>query len=537
VDTWLAHWSRLSELVDEATNRYYYASTRNSNDAEAEAGFARFNEVIRPLVAEAEQVLKHRLLESGITPEGLGVVLKKMRVQAGIFRQNNLPLLAKDLQLAMEYYKIRSAETILWEGEQIPAIRVLSILEQPEREIRERAWKLRLDRWMEDIPAIDEIWRKMLTLRKQIAANAGEPDYRTYRWKQMVRIDYSPEDTERFHAAIEEVVVPVATRMYEKRRKRLGLESVRPWDANVDVFNAPPLKPFKTVDELIAKTAAVFRHVDPELAGFFDTMCREDLLDLDNRANKAPGGYSLPFEVVGRPVIFFSAVGVPLDVETMLHEGGHAFHTFEMARLPYFIQRGESNTPMEFMEVASTAMEMLGLPYLSLAHGGFYREDELARALYRKLEDQILFWPYMSVMDLFQHWVYLNIDEAMDVNACDRKWAELWQRFMPGLDCSGQEGADYIKVRWRIQGHLFDTPFYYIEYGLALLGAIQVWANALKDQTATVAQYRSALRLGGTRSLPELFTAAGARLAFDAETLRESVNLLEEQIAKIEDEL
>jgi oligoendopeptidase F len=323
-------------------------------------------------------------------------------------------------------------------------------------------------------------------------------------------------------------------RLYEKRRKRLGLDKLMPWDVNVDTFDAPPLRPFETTEELIAKTAAVFQHVDPELAAYFDIMCREDLLDLDNRPHKAPGGYSLPFEVSDRPVIFFSAVGVPLDVETMLHEGGHAFHTFEMAHLPYLMQRGESNTPMEFMEVASMGMEMLGLPYVGIEHGGFYNKNDMARALYRKLEDQILFWPYMSVMDLFQHWVYTHIDEAMDIAACDRVWADLWKRFMPGVDYSGPEGQSWVKTRWRIQGHLYDAPFYYVEYGLALLGAAQVWAGALKDQAAAVARYRSALRLGGTRSLPDLFEAAGAKLAFDAATLRESVTLLEDQMAGVE---
>lgn len=533
VDAWLADWNCLAELLDEAYTRLFIASTRDTSDKHVEARLEAFNQTIKENAAKAEQALKDKLLTSGLTPSGFDVPLAKMRLQAGIYRAENLPLLSEDLRLTNEYYKIRGAQTIEWDGERVPTVQVLKLLEESDRSVRERAFRLRLDAWRADFATIDDVWLKMLRLRRQVAENAGM-DYRAYRWKQMLRLDYTPDDALRFHDAIEEVVVPAAVRLYEKRRARLGLDRLEPWDLAVDQFNAPPLKPYDTIEDLTSRAAAIFRQVDPELADYFDIMRREDLLDLEPRLNKAPGGFMLPLEVVDRPFIFFSAAGTTLDVASILHEGGHAFHTFEMARQPYLVMRGELGTPMEFAEVASIGMELLALPYIDRAYGGYYTPEQLARARYRYFEEVIQFWPYMSVMDSYQHWVYLHLDEAEDIAACDAAWRACWDRFMKGVSWYGGGADDFVRARWRVQGHLYDSPFYYVEYGLAQLGAVQVWANSLKDHKAAVAQYRSALRLGGSRRLPDLYAAAGVRLAFDAATLRQAVDLIEEEMARAE---
>jgi oligoendopeptidase F len=297
----------------------------------------------------------------------------------------------------------------------------------------------------------------------------------------------------------------------------------------VDPLGRPPLRPFKDVAELEARCAAIFNKVDPQLGKYFDLMRRQKLLDLDNRKGKAPGGYCTAFEVVHLPFIFMNAVGIHDDVQTLLHEGGHSFHVFETAALPYTQQL---SVGMEFAEVASMGMELLSAPYLTTGQGGFYTEQEAARARIEHLEGNILFWPYMAVVDAFQHWVYENPQAAADPANCDAQWDAQWLRFMPGVDWTGLEQERM--TGWQRKLHIFQVPFYYIEYGLASLGASQVWRNAIRDQAGAVAAYRKALALGGTVPLPVLYETAGARFAMDAGVLREAVQLAEVTIAELE---
>ena len=273
----------------------------------------------------------------------------------------------------------------------------------------------------------------------------------------------------------------------------------------------------------------MFHRVDSRFGEYYDTMARESLLDLDNRKNKAPGGYCTSFPMSRRPFIFANAVGLPDDLQTMLHESGHAFHNFERYALPYTQQR---QVGLEFAEVASMSMELLAAPYLAAKDGGVYSEADAARAHIEHLEKNILFWPYMAVVDAFQHWVYENPADAADPSKCDAQWAAQWNRFMSGVDWSGLE--EEMKTGWQRKLHIHQVPFYYVEYGLAQLGAVQIWANALSDQAGAVASYRRALALGGTVLLPQLFAAAGAKFAFDAATLRKYVDLMERTIEKLE---
>ena len=345
----------------------------------------------------------------------------------------------------------------------------------------------------------------------------------------MLRFDYTPDDCIKFHDAIEQEVVPVANRIYEKRRYRLGVDSLRPWDLNVDPLGRQALQPFQTIDELVNGVSNIFKRVDPQLQAYFETMRQKGLLDLENRKGKAPGGYCNNYDMVRLPFIFENAVGLHADVATLLHEGGHAFHVFEEAPLPYYHQLPVGS---EFAEVASMGMELLSSPYLPASEGGFYSEKDAARALIEHLEEQVLFWPYMAVVDGFQHWAYTHMQEAANLENCDQQWAKLWQRFMVGVDWNGLD--DLMVTGWQRKQHIFEVPFYYVEYGMASLGAFQVWRNALKDQKAAVAAYRKALSLGGTVPLPKLYETAGARFAFDAQTIHEAVSLALETIEKLE---
>lgn len=529
VTEFLSDWSRLSECFMEIYNRLYVASTSNTADPAAQAAFKDFMDHLYPQAMQAEQVLKEKLLASGLQPQGFEIPLRNMRAEADLFRAENLPLLSEEQKLNNEYQRIISEQTVQWEGRELTVTQLHPIYYEIDRPRREKAWRLAAERQLADRQAINENWVRHLELRLKLAANAGRPDFRAYRWQQQLRFDYTPADCLSFHNAIATAVVPAALRIYERRRRAMGLDSLRPWDLNVDPASRPPLKPFKDVQELINKTHAIFQQVDPALGAHFGTMIREGLLDLENRKNKAPGAYCTDYSVIRRPFIFENAVGLHDDVQTLLHEGGHAMHVFESAALPYIHQL---NVPMEFAEVASMAMELLASPYLEEARGGFYTPAEAARARIEHLESGILFWPYMAVVDAFQHWVYENPQDALQPANCDAAWTEQWLHFMPGVDYSGFE--DVVATGWQRKLHIHEVPFYYVEYGLAQLGAVQVWRNALADQAGAVRSYRQALALGGNAPLPELYRTAGARLTFDAATLAEAVSLMESKIEELE---
>lgn len=527
--TWMADWSKMYNLITEWFSRLSVAITVDTTDQDAERRYERYLDEIYPHVNEWDQKLKEKFLASGLEPTGFDVPLRNMRTEAAIFRQENLPLESEELKLGTEFDKIIGAQTVEWEGKELTISQLRPIYLDTDRERREKAWRLGAQRQLADRQALNELFDKFLTIRLRMAANAGFADYRSYRWKQYLRFDYTPENCRQFHAAIEQVVVPAAEKIYAKRRARLGVDSLRPWDLDVDPYGRPALRPFNDIQVLESTVERIFYNVDKQLGEYFSIMRREKLLDLDNRKGKAPGGYCTDFPAVKRPFIFMNAVGVHDDVQTLLHEGGHSVHVFETASLPYHQQ---TRVPMEFAEVASMGMELLAAPYLAADQGGFYSSVDAARARLEHLEGNLLFWPYMAVVDAFQHWVYENPDAATDPANCDKTWGDLWDRFMRGVDWSGLE-AEKV-TGWHRKLHIFQVPFYYVEYGLAQLGAMQVWRNALHGQAQAVDHYRRALALGGTVTLPELFAAAGAKFAFDAQTLSEAVDLAMKTIDELE---
>jgi len=534
LDAWLTEWTRLARLVTETYQRLYVATTVDTEDKEAERRYYAFLEEIYPAWQAADQQLKQKLLASGLEPDNFAVPLEHMRAQERLFREANLPLLTDEQKLLNEDDKLRGAQTVEWEGRELTLDQLQPLYQETDRAVRERAWRLAQSRQLQDRGALIDLWARMLDLRRRVAANADCPDYRAYRWQQLLRSDYTPTDCEAFHQAIEQVVVPAAERIYERRRRQLGVETLRPWDLDVDVQGRAPLRPFEQVADLEASCAAMLERVDPELGAQFEVMRREQLLDLDNRKGKAPGGYCTFFPVAERPYIFMNAVGVHEDVNTLLHEAGHAFHVFHIFDgdgLPYHQQW---DIGMEIAEVASMSMELLSAPYLAAKMGGFYTDRDAARARIEQLEGIVRFWPYMAVVDAFQHWAYTHPESAADPSSCDASWTALWRRFMRGVDWSDLE--DELADGWRQKAHIFQVPFYYVEYGLAQLGAVQIWRNALGDPAGAVARYRYALALGCTTPLPDLYAAAGARFAFDAAMLREAVELIERTIEDLESE-
>jgi len=528
---WLRKWSDLNRLVEETGALAYIETTLDTTDPAREQAFLNFVENLEPDFRRADQALKERLLAQPTDDLGeeMRVPLRRMRNQADLFREANVPLLTELAKLGNEYDKVTGGLKAEWEGEEKNLSQLDALLIERDRDVRERVWRTMMALWAGQRGELNAIYQKMLGLRRQVAANAGLPDFRDYTFRAYNRFDYTPDDCLRFHDAIEAEVVPAAARAYERRRKGLGLNQLRPWDLAVDPSPRPPLKPYAKQDELIQGSLNIFERVDPGLARQLAVMAEENLLDLDTRAGKALGGYCSNLPWRGRPFIFMNGAGTHDDVQTMLHEAGHAFHAFETFALPTIWQM---DVPMEFCEVASMGMELLSAPYLTRDDGGFYTPGEAARARIQHLDHILTFLPYMAVVDAFQHWVYTHADAALDPAACDETWDALWGRYMRGVDWTGFEAERM--TGWHRKLHIFHGPFYYIEYGMAQVGALQVWRNARRDQQAAVATYRAALRLGGTRSLPELFQAAGAEFRFDRPMLAELVGLIEETISQLE---
>jgi oligoendopeptidase F len=536
VDGWMADWSSVGERIEEMFSRLSVATSINTADKEAEARLNAFLDGIFPKVMAAEQKLKEKLLASKLEPKGFEIPLRNMRAEANLFRESNLVLLADQQKLSIEYDKILGAQTAKWEGEEITLTRLAMNFQQPDRARREKAWHLKAERQLSDRKAINNLWLKFMDVRAKIAKNADKPSYREYAWVQKLRFDYGPEDCKSFAAAIEQVVVPAATRIYQKRKQALGLDRLRPWDLVDGWFSRPApatgipqLKPFTSIEELKSKISAIFHNVDPVLGDYFDRMLAEGLTDLDNHKNKAPGAYCTSYTSIRKPFIFVNAVGTHEDVMTTLHESGHSFHIFETAKIPYIHQLA---VPMEFAEVASMGMELLASPYLTKANGGFYSDAEAGRARTEHLEGMILFWPFMATVDLFQQWVYENPQKGVDISACDKKWGELWDRFIPAVDYSGLE--EIKETGWHRKPHIHQVPFYYVEYGLAQLGAVQIFGNARTNQGSALTAYRKALSLGGMLTLPELFATAKAKFAFDVPTVKKAVDLMETVVEELE---
>jgi oligoendopeptidase F len=522
---WLQRWSDLASVLYERQVRIQRALSENTADARAEEQFQILVDKILPRMRIAEQALRDRLLAlDGYEPAADEIeIVRRFQAQASIYSKTNVPLLSELMRLENQYDKITGGLSIPWEGRSETLPQAQLHLLQPDRDERERAWRLTMAAYLSHREELNDLYLHMLRLRREVAANAALPSFRDYRWLELGRFDYTPEDCAVFQDAIEHEVVPLARELYAQRQAQLGLSTLRPWDVDVDPFGTP-LRPFDDAAELEAGAQRVFDRVDPTFGAYFQSM-RDGFLDLATRPNKAPGGYCESFPVTGRPYIFMNAAGAPQDVSTLLHEGGHAFHFMESRRHPLLWNH---NGPMEFCEVASMGMELLAAPYLAAEDGGFYSARDARRARADDLRRTIGFFPYMAVVDAFQHWVYTVAPADVTAAALDEKWSELWDRFMRGIDFSGLKTEK--ETGWHQKLHIFQAPFYYVEYGLAQLGALQVWRNAMLDRSKAVADYRAALALGNTRGLADLFRAAGATFAFDRRTVGELMALARREL-------
>jgi oligoendopeptidase F len=530
IDEWLREWSRLEELVTEAAARAMIAYTVDTGNKEKESDHLRFSTEVLPRMEERSVELARRLVESGYSSPALTTTLARFRTQIEIFRDENVPLFAELEEHSTRYQRITGSMTVEWDGVERPLPQLQPFLKSPDRAIRERAFRAGSQPYIQKREELAGIFNRMYELRTRAARNAGFANFRDYIFPAKFRFDYTPADCERFHEAIERSVAPAVERVLEARRQRLGVDVLRPWDLAVDPYRDKPLRPFANADELVGKARRVFQRVDPALGGEFQTMIDEGLLDLESRKGKAPGGYCETLHFHGRPFIFMNAVGLVEDIMTLLHEAGHAFHTFAAHSLPLIWQRHPGS---EAAELASMSMEFLAAPHL--AHPvGYFDPDDARRAWLEHLEDVLISLAHIASVDAFQTWIYTS-GQGADPIARDQAWLRLRSRFERGVDWSG---LDRERVaRWYRQLHIFMYPFYYIEYGIAQIGALQIWRNSLSDPRDAVARYRKALSLGAMQSLPEIYRTAGARLTFDAHAIGELVELVETHIEQVRAQL
>jgi oligoendopeptidase F len=524
--SWLGDWSRLEELIGEAAAIATIEYTCDTENAAKEAAHLRFAAEIAPKQDEQQVRLARRLLDLGWEEPELATVLRRLRTDAALFREENVHLFAELEELETSYDKITGAMTVDWNGERLTIPQLQPFLKQRDRPVRERAFQAMAAPYLAERSRLSDLFDAAYTRRQEIARNAGFANYRDYIFQAKYRFDYTPDDTARFHDAVEATVVPAVERLIAYRKERLALDVVRPWDLAVDPDRAEPLVPFRDVAELVDRAREIFDRVDPELGGNFRTMAEHGLLDLDSRPGKAPGGYCMTLPFRGEPFVFMNAAGVPEDVSTLVHEAGHCFHGVASHRLPYIWQRA---TGMEAAELASMTMELLAGPHLARP-AGYYDRRDVRHAWVDHLEDVLMSLAHIASVDAFQSWIYTSGDGG-DRLARDAAWLRIRSRFERGVDWSGLD--DERIARWYRQSHIFTAPFYYIEYGIAQLGALQIWRASLTDYRGAVNRYKAALALGGTRPLPQIYEAAGAALVFDAKRMGELVTLVEDRIEEL----
>lgn len=521
---WLASWSEWQERVEEAATRAMIDYTCDTTDPEKEAANHRWSSEIYPLVVEQNVRLAKRLVSLDVRIPGMEIALREFRSDIEIFREENVPLMSQIEDGVSQYQRVTGSLAINWRGETLTVPQVQGFLKETDRATREEAFRASAGVYHAVRDSLATLFTTMRELRQQSARNAGYADHMHYAFAAKHRFDYSPDDCLRFHDAVESTVVPAVGRLMEHRRKALGLETLRPWDTQVSLLSKQRLRPFSDVEGLLDPAQRMFSQLDPELGAIFARLRSEGMLDLDSRAGKAPGGYCTALPHRKLPFIFMNAVGVPDDVNTLIHEAGHAFHDMLASGQPFIWQR---TTGHEAAELASMGMELLAGPLLA-APVGYYDADDARAAEVEHLEDVLITLGHIASVDSFQRWIYTSEDGA-DPAARDAAWIRVRDRFERGVDWSGLR--DERISRWYRQLHIFELPFYYIEYGIAQLGALQLWRAAHQDSAATLARYKRFLSLGGTSTLPELYAAAGVSLVFDAEGMLPLVEAVEERLA------
>jgi oligoendopeptidase F len=537
LERWLLDRSEFDAACSESRADLYIKRTCHTDDQAVQDAYTRYVEQVAPKLEPATFELDRRQTNlsralglSSIRNGRYAVLERDAAVEVDLFREANVPLRTQLTLLDQKYDQIIGAMTVEFDGQERTLPQMGRYQETPDRAVREGAWRTVAERRARDAEALDAIFDEMVGLRDRVAKNAGFENYVGYAFKSMHRFDYAPAHCLAFHEACERIIVPFVRRLDEHRRRDLGVRSLRPWDLAVDPKSRPALKPFAGGRELMSRSVETFRRLDPRLSAMLTELgdgsndkgpTGGTCLDLDSRKGKAPGGYQYMRDRSRRPFIFMNAAGLHRDMTTMLHEAGHAFHSTLCRDEPLMAYRG---APIEICEVASMSMELLTMPHWE----AFYADaGDLARARRKQIEESVSLLPWIATIDAFQHWIYSNPRHARAERAAF--WRSLDERFGHALDWSGLER--FRDTAWHRQSHLFGSPFYYIEYGIAQLGALGLWVHSLESGPASaVDAYTRGLSLGGSRPLPELFRAVGLPFDFGPDTVARLLDRVEREL-------
>ncbi len=525
---WLRDLSELEAFLEEEGAWRYIRMTVDTTDEEATAAYRMFITDIQPKVAPFADRLNRKLASHPFAGELKGdafrIYLRGIKSAIRLFREANIPLNTELQELAQQYSSITGGMAVEVNGEKLTMQAAAARLQSTDRVHREAVYRAVANERLKHKDALEEVFDKMVKLRDTVAGNADYPDYRSYMFASLGRFDYSIQDCIDFHQSIENAIVPLARKISQARKVKLGVDALRPWDLAVDPEGREPLKPFETAGQLLAKSVDVFNKVDPFFADCLRSMDELGHFDLASKPGKAPGGYNYPLYESGLPFIFMNAVGTQRDLVTMMHEGGHAVHS--VLSHPLELTSFKS-CPSEVAELASMSMELI-----SMDHWNVFYTDEAAcvRAKREHLEDLLTTLPWIARIDAFQHWIYTNPRHSRADRAA--AWLELGERF----DVADVDWTDFEDARtysWHRQLHLFEVPFYYIEYGMAQLGAVAVWRNYKQHGAEALEQFKNALSLGYTKGIKEIYSTAGIRFDFTPAYLEELAEFVQTELASL----
>lgn len=522
---WMQDRSELEAVLEEDFAWRYIRMTCDTANEKLLQDFQYFATEIEPKIAPINNELNKKLIQTTYTAEldqeKYFVYLRSVNKALEIFREDNVPLLTEIQVEQQKYQSITGDMGITFENQQYTLPQAAVFLKDLDRQKRETVWHQITERRLQSKEELNSLFNTLLRLRHQVALNAGFENYRDYMFQAMGRFDYTAQDCYAFHAAIEKEVVPLLQEKMQERQKTLNLDKLMPWDLEVDITGKPGLKPFRNGQDLIEKTILCFNRLDPSIGKYIELMQANQLFDVESRKGKAPGGYNYPLAESGAPFIFMNAASTFRDLTTMVHEGGHALHTFLSAHLEL---NDFKHLTSEIAELASMSMELISMDQWGVF---FDNEEELTRAKKEQLEDVLKTLPWVAVVDQFQHWVYTNPSHTEEQRA--QAWNQIFDQF-------GHSFADWTSLEeaktylWQKQLHIFEVPFYYIEYGMAQLGAIAVWKNYKENPEKGLKQYIEALKLGYTKTIPEIYKTAGIEFNFSQDYVKDLINFVKQEL-------
>ena len=530
LERWLQNRSELEAVLEEDFGWRYIRMTCDTSNEELLRDFQYFATEIEPKIAPIANELNKKFIECPFTAQldkdKYFVFIRGIKRALELFREENVPLLTEIQVTQQKYQAITGAMTVTLDGREYTLEQASVFLKDPDRSKRQQAWEAITARRLQDKDQLDDLFNQLLQLRHRVALNAGFENFRDYMFQALGRFDYTPHDCYKFHAAIEREIVPILKQQAEIRQKALGVDALRPWDMDVDISGKPALKPFNTGQELIDKSINCFDSLDPYIGERLKIMRENGLFDVESRKGKAPGGYNYPLAETGAPFIFMNSANTFRDLTTMVHEGGHAVHTFITADLEL---NDFKHLPSEVAELASMSMELISMDKWEVF---FSNDEDLKRAKKDQLRDVLKTLPWVAVVDQFQHWIYTNPKHTTE----ERKtaWKEIFAPFGNNFaNWSGYEEA--LENLWQKQLHIFEVPFYYIEYAIAQLGAIAVWKNYKENPEEALKKYLEALKLGYTKTIKEIYKTAGIKFDFSSEYVRELAKFIKKELARLEE--